>query len=285
MSGAVEPVTPLPSRDVGRTVFTQRWAHLTFLHWAVAPDVVAPLLPAGTRPDTVDGVTYAALVPFVMRRIGAFGGPPMPYVGDFCETNVRLYSVDDAGRRGVVFRSLEASRLAPVVVARVGPRLPYVWSAMRFSARPPRGATVPVATPPTDGAAALPVRAYPAGTLLEYTSRRRWPASGGRLRSTTGRPRSTVRVRVGAPVQAGPLEHFLTARWGLHLADRGGRLRYWPNEHPTWPLHDATVETVETVDDEILAAAGLPGLAGRPPDSVLYSPGVDVRFGPRLREP
>ena len=279
MPGAVEPVTPLAPRPVGRTVFTQRWAHLTFLHWAVDPGVVAPLLPAGTRPDTIDGVTYAALVPFVMRGIGAFGGPAMPYVGDFCETNVRLYTVDDAGRRGVVFRSLEASRLAPVVAARVGPRLPYVWSGMRFSARPPGGAAVPVTTAPTDGAGPLPTTAYPTGTRLQYSSRRRWPASGGRLRTTSGRPRSLVRVTVGEPVAAGPLEHFLTARWGLHLLDRAGRLRYWPNEHPTWPLHAATAETV---DDGLLAAAGLPGLAGRPPDSVLYSPGVRVRFGPRL---
>ena len=33
-----------------------------------------------------------------------------------------------------------------------------------------------------------------------------------------------------------------------------------------------------------LAAAGLPTVGGAP-DSVLFSPGVDVRFGPRLGSP
>jgi len=33
---------------------------------------------------------------------------------------------------------------------------------------------------------------------------------------------------------------------------------------------------------QLVAAAGLPGVGG-PPDSVLYSPGVPVRFGPPLR--
>ena len=159
-----------------------------------------------------------------------------------------------------------------MLAARWGPGLPYVWSRMRFSARP--SAAGGPATPPTDGAARLPRAAYGPGTVLSYTSRRRWPAAG-----PPRDPASTVRVRVGGRVAAGPLEHFLTARWGLHLADRRGRTRYWPNAHPQWPLHAADVVEVE---DQVLEAAGFPGLAGRPPDSVLYSPGVDVRFGPVL---
>ena len=44
---------PLP----GRAVLDQAWTDLTFLHWRVDPELVAPLLPAGTRPDLHDGAT------------------------------------------------------------------------------------------------------------------------------------------------------------------------------------------------------------------------------------
>jgi uncharacterized protein YqjF (DUF2071 family) len=241
---AAEPVTPTPPRAVGRTVFTQTWARLTFLHWAVPPSLVAPHLPPGVEPDTIDGVTYVGLVPFLMRNVGAFGSPGVPYFGRFPETNVRLYSVDQSGRRGVVFVSLDASRLAPVLIARWGPGLPYLWSRMRFAAR---------------------------GDVLAYACRRRWPGPRGTS--------SAVMVRVGERIEPGPLEHFLTARWGLHLTDRRGRTRYWPNAHEQWQLHAATLVRCE---DGLLAAAGFGDLADRAPDSVLYSPGVHATFGPVL---
>ena len=243
-----EPVTPFPPRPVGRTVFTQRWTDLTFLHWAVPPERVQPHLPPGTRPDVIDGTTYVGLVPFRMRAVGLFGLPGVPYFGTFTETNVRLYSVDGQGRRGVVFVSLDAARLAPVLVARQVAHLPYLWSRMRIRQ--------------------LRIRQEP--PHIEYECRRRWPGPRGAS--------SRIRVRVGDPVEPGPLEHFLTARWGLHQTDRRGRTAYWPNRHEPWLLRGAEVEEL---DDELLAAAGFADLAGRAPDSVLHSPGVHAVFGPR----
>jgi uncharacterized protein YqjF (DUF2071 family) len=239
----VEPVSVLTPRPVRRPMLVQSWRDLTFLHWPVDPRVVAGMLPAGTRPDTVDGVTYVGLVPFRMHGVGAFGGPGLPYLGSFAETNVRLYSVDGLGRRGVVFRSLDAARLLPVLVGRAAVGLPYLWAAMRID------------------------RAH---GVLTYSCRRRWPGPRG----TAGR----VRVRVGRPVtEPTPLELFLTARWGLHVSWHG-RTLYLPNEHPTWPLYTADLLDL---DDRLLAAAGF-AVADAPPVSVLCSPGVPVRFGPPL---
>jgi len=65
-------------------------------------------------------------------RIGVLSAPGLPYLGTFCETNVRTYSVDGQGRRGVVFLSLDAARLAPVIVGRAT-GLPYLWSRMRIT--------------------------------------------------------------------------------------------------------------------------------------------------------
>jgi uncharacterized protein len=58
-----------------------------------------------------------------MYRTGLLSLPAIPYLGSFAETNVRLYSVGPDGRRGVVFRSLDAARLMPVLAARWGFRL------------------------------------------------------------------------------------------------------------------------------------------------------------------
>lgn len=237
---AVESITRVTPRPVRRRTLTQGWHDLTFLHWAVDPALVAPLLPAGTRPDEFDGTTYVGLVPFQMHRVGIFSMPGLPYVGTFWETNVRLYSVDEQGRRGVVFRSLDASRLLPVVAGRVGFSLPYIWSSMRM---------------------------HRDGDHVTYDCRRR-----------NENLASHVSVRVDRPIDdPSGLEDFLTARWGLHVSIRG-RTRYVPNDHPPWPLHHA--EVLE-LDDELVAAAGLPSVRGDPV-SVLYSPGVAVRFGPSI---
>jgi uncharacterized protein len=243
MTVTVEPLTATTPRPLRRTMLSQAWCAVTFLHWEVDPAQVAPLLPAGVEPDVLDGVTYVGLVPFRMRGVGPFAGPGVPYFGDFPETNVRLYSVDAEGRRGVVFRSLEASRLATVLAARqLG--VPYTWARMRIAR---------------------------AGDVWSYTSRRRWPAPRDAA--------SRVMVRVGAPITTpGPLERFLTARWGLHLR-QFGHTAYWPNEHREWPLHHAELFAF---DDDLIAAAGLPQI-NRPPSSVLFSPGVSATFGAPIR--
>ena len=235
-----EPVTAEAARPVARPLLTVEWRDLAFLHWPVGAAAAAPLLPPGTRPDLFGGVSYVGLVAFRMHRTGWLGLPGLPYLGSFPETNVRLYSVGPDGRRGVVFRSLDAARLVPVLAGRAAFRLPYQWSAMRVRRD---------------------------GDVVSYASRRRWPRTPARL---------SMAIRAGERIgQISGLERFLTARWGLHATWYGGGLRYLPNQHPPWPLHRAVLLRLE---ENLLAAAGLPPPAGGPV-SVLYSPGVPVRVG------
>ncbi|MFI6938070.1 YqjF family protein [Streptomyces sp. NPDC050418] len=246
-SARPEPITADPPGHPSRALLTQSWLDLAFLHWAADPADVAPLLPKGTVPDTLDGVTYVGLVAFRMHRVGWFRLPGVPYLGTFPETNVRLYSVDGQGRRGVVFRSLDASRLIPVTVGRAAFRLPYLWSKMSVRRE---------------------------GDVIAYDSRRRWPGPRG--------ARSRIALRIGEPVdEPSELEHFLTARWGLHTAFFGRSTLYLPNSHPRWPLHHAELLAH---DEDLIEAAGLPRPAGAPV-SVLYSPGVPVEFGRPGRGP
>lgn len=235
----VEPVSTSAPELNGAVMMNQKWQDLTFLHWAVDPGDVAHLMPLGVRPDTLDGVTYVGLIPFRMVGAGIGGGPGVPWLGSFLETNVRLYSVDDTGRRGIVFLSLDADRLAVVGGARGAFGLPYRWARMRHKV--------------SDGVHA-------------YDARLRWPG-----RQT----RSHIGVRPGARRQPTELDDFVSARWGLHVR-WWGRTLYVPNQHEAWPLHDAELVAL---DDGLLASVGFPDLAAREPDHIAFSPGVTTAFG------
>lgn len=245
MTDAREPLTPAAPALPGRAVISQRWSDAVFLHWRVDPAEVAPWLPPGTRPDTTpDGAAWVGLIPFRLERTAFPPLPVVPWLGTFLETNVRLYSVDGSGRRGVVFRSLDAQHLLPVLAARVGLGLPYRWARMRGERT---------------------------GRTLRYASER--------LEGRT-RPRTRIAVRRSDErVDGDVLADFLTARWAMHVG-RLGRTGYWRNEHEPWPLFRG--ELLE-LRDELLADAGFPGLADRAPDSVLVSPGVRTRFAAPVR--
>jgi len=170
--------------EVERVVMLHRWERLTFLHWSFDPDAVQRLLPNGLTVETVDDRAWVGLVPFFMRvGVGKQQLHAVPWASQFCETNVRTYVRDEAGRSGIWFFSLDAARLGAVVTARTTYRLPYFWSAMEVRE---------------------------AGSTIEYTCRRRWPGPVG--------ARSNVVVEVGEPYKIEELtafDHFLTARWIL----------------------------------------------------------------------
>jgi uncharacterized protein YqjF (DUF2071 family) len=235
----IDPITTTAPELTSRAVASQRWSHLAFVHWRVDSAVVAPLLPKGLRPDEFDGSSWVGLIPFVLDRATVLGSPPVPYFGDFVEINVRLYAVDQQGHRGVVFVTLDAARLAAVLAARVLFALPYVWSRTTLTR--------------TDD------------TLI-YRGRRHLD------RAAT----SEIVVRISdIPVVDDSLADFLTARWALftRVAGKTVRLR---NIHAPWKVYEAELVSLS---DTLLARAGFDSVATRPPDSVLYSPGVTTRFG------
>ncbi|MDO5734944.1 MAG: DUF2071 domain-containing protein [Propionibacteriaceae bacterium] len=235
----VEPVSTEAPGLTGPIMMNQNWRDLTFLHWAVTPERVQHWMPPGVRPDTLDGVTYVGLIPFRMVGAGISCGPGVPWLGTFLETNVRLYSVDETGRRGIVFLSLDADRAAVVLGARAAFGLPYRWARMRYGM---------------------------SHDVHSYDTHLRSPGKGAT---------SHIAVRAGDRRHSTELDDFLSARWGLHVR-WWGRTLYVPNRHEAWPVHDAEVLAL---DDELMASVGLPELAMRPPDHVAFSPGVFTEFG------
>jgi uncharacterized protein YqjF (DUF2071 family) len=255
-----DPVSAVAPPLPGRAVIRQRWSDLLFLHWRVDPAEVAPFLPPGIRPDVHDGSAWVGLIPFVLSDHAFLPLPPVPHAGTFIEINVRTYSVDEQGRRGVVFRSLDAERLPSVLAARALFGLPYQWMrATRRTTPDPHGGT-------------LHHKAWQTGTI-EYRGRRRSGSRPGTHIVARPRPAEAHSALVDTE-----LSRFLTARWGFHECHLG-RTLYARNTHEPWPLVDAELLHL---DDELLAAAGFPSLARRAPDSVLATPfghpGVTTEF-------
>ena len=252
-----EPVTADAPPLRGPVLMHQDWRDLTYVHWAVDPERLAPFMPPGVRPDVHDGTSWVGLVPFRMVDAAPGRGRPVPWLGTFLETNVRLYSVDAAGRRGVVFLSLDCDRLPIVLAARTVLGLPYRWAHLQHT---------------SDTVGDDRVRHRYEGALPR--SARGGPPVG---------PGSRVVVDAGAMREADTLDTFLSARWGLHTR-RAGRTIYLPNRHEEWPLRDTSV--VELRTGGLLASVGLADLEDREPDHVAFSDGVHAEFGlPRDRPP
>ncbi|MER6345047.1 YqjF family protein [Streptomyces sp. NPDC001595] len=214
----------MPPRPLDRVLLRQYWRDLVFLHWEADPFEVSRLLPAGVFPDLLNGRTYVGLVFFRMEDL-AFGPTrPVPYLGSFNEVNVRLYSRDGRGRRGVVFRSLDCDRLLPVLAARGGLGLPYRWS--RIS--------------------------------RHWFDRRLLYRVDGRAGADTG-GRAWLEVE-DTVVRPDPLEQFLSNRWGLHARVRG-RSYYMPAHHPAWSFRRCRLLDW---DASLVTAAGLTAPDGEP---------------------
>ena len=260
----------------------QRWDRLTFLHWRFDPADVTRLLPGGLEAEVFDGAAWVGLVPFYMH-VATGGGHMLPWVSRFAETNVRTYVRNRDGISGIWFFSLDAARLGAVAVARSTYGLPYFWSEMDVEQ---------------------------SGREIFYRCRRRLPGPAGAS--------SLARIEIGDRIRPADLDerdHFLTARWILFsggiraIGGSGvspGRQSAPPGQHSSggirgvappgqhsgagatrrlarachepWPLYRAEARTV---DDSLIAAAGLPRGAGDP--LVHFSPGVDVAIGPPER--
>ena len=225
---------------VERVAMVQWWEEVTFIHWRFDPAVVQRLLPPGLTVEAFDGSAWVGLVPFFLR-LPLAKDRSVPWLSSFAETNVRTYVRSADGTSGVWFFSLDAARLGAVVVARSTYRLPYFWARMSIDHVESR---------------------------ITYVSRRRWSRS---------KAASATTVEVGKafdPIELSELDHFLTARFALFSAPRGG-LRVARAFHEPWPLHHADLVDL---DESLVVAAGLPTPHGSPP-LVHYAPAVRVRIG------
>lgn len=188
-------------------VMRQSWYDVLFAHWPVPPDQLRPFVPAALPLDVFEGAAWVGVVPFQIRDAKPRGLPGVPSATEFLELNVRTY-VTVADRPGVYFFSLDAGSALAVLGARTFFRLRYFEAEMRREETPE-------------------------GT--HYRSRR-LDAADMDLECRY-RPVGAV-----AAAQPGTLDHFLTERYCLYTAGRGGEVGRMNIHHRPWPLQPAEAE-------------------------------------------
>lgn len=183
------------------------WEELLFLHWAVAPEKLAPHLPRGLELETFEGRAWLGVVPFRMARTRWRVLPPLAGTSVFPELNVRTY-VRAGGKSGVWFFSLDAASRLAVLGARVSFGLPYFHARMSCER-------------PSDEVVYASERTDPRGPPASFEAR--WRALEQPWEARTR-----------------PLERFLTERYAL-FALRGGRLHVGEIAHAPWRVARAEV--------------------------------------------
>jgi uncharacterized protein len=229
---------PLPTRP---WLMGQTWYDLLFAHWALAPELIRPLIPTPLEVDEREGRAWLGVTPFCVAGLRGRGMAPLPWLSRFLELNVRTYVRYD-GVPGIYFLSLDAARLAAVVAARRGYRLPYFQADMS---------------------------AQRAGQRVGYRSVR-IDSSGPPAEFRAGYGPSGPRL----PIEDGSLERWLSERYCLYVVDDRGRTLRADIHHSPWPLQPA----VARIDVNTMAAPLGVTLQGDP--LLHYSARQDVLIWP-----
>lgn len=182
------------------------WHDLLFMHWPVSEKQIQRHLPQGLEVDTFDGQAWIGIVPFWMSGVAVRWTPNLPYLSRFPELNVRTY-VTINGKPGVWFFSLDATNPIAVRGARVLFNLPYMDAKIDVERK---------------------------SDWFSYKSHRTHRGEKPAKLECEYRP-------LGTSFEASPdtLEHFLTARYCMYMADRKSRVYRGEIDHEPWQLRDA----------------------------------------------
>lgn len=224
-------------------VMHQEWRELLFLHWAVDPAVIQARLPGSLQVDCFEGSAWLGVVPFFMRGVRPRFLPAVPGISNFLELNLRTYVVDEQGRPGVWFFSLDTSHRLPVWIARKFFHLPYCHAAMRGTETPGK---------------------------IEYYSQRR--TGDGLDTEQVYRWSRQGSLRVAEPET---LEFFLVERYRLFSHDAKRDRLYTGQVHHA-PYEFSGVD-LEAYSKRLFSLNGFEEPLGAP-DSAIASPGVPVKI-------
>jgi uncharacterized protein len=213
-------------RPAGSPIMYQSWGKLLFLHWQIPVDALRPLIHERLGIDTFDGQAWISLTPFTVWDARPIFVPPLPWVSDFHEVNVRTYVHLD-GVPGVWFFSLDANSLVAVMAARTFFRLPYHNASISLEQQD--------------------------GTII-YASTREGSTTPAELNATW-----TIGTNL-PQAEPGSLNFFLVERYCLYTSD-GDKVYRCRIHHRPWPLQEAILSTYHST---LMETDGLPTPVGEP---------------------
>ncbi|PZE35397.1 DUF2071 domain-containing protein [Curtobacterium sp. MCPF17_031] len=255
-AGDADPRTRATVALRHRAVTVHAWDDVVFAHWRCEPETLARLVPRGTRPDIVDGSAWVGLVSYVFRETQVPPFPPSTRLGSMTEVTVEVLTVDDVGRRGIAYLTVDTPNVPAIVAAHALLGVPYTFAWARSRRR---GETLGHRSVRHPDRVRHPIRAV-------RQARRTGGATG---------PRHAASVRVVAgEVDRSALAADLTTRAGIHARLLAQTL-YWQRQHAPLTVRSARLERLE---GDLPDAVGLPGLFDREPDSLLVVDGTTVRY-------
>ena len=187
---------------------TARWEHLVLLNFVCPPELLDPLVPAGTTLDRWDGHALVSLVGFLFSDTRLLG-LPVPLHRTFEEVNLRFYVRGPAPefRRAVVFIRELVPRWAIAAVARGIYNEPYLAVPMRH----------------------------------------RWSLTKDDGEISYGWTYAAADFEIGArvigapaPLQEGSEAEFITEHYWGYTRQRDGRTLEYQVEHPRWHVWTAS---------------------------------------------
>lgn len=229
-----------------RSFLTGEWRWLVMLNYAVAPQILLPLVPAGTRLDLWQGQALLSVVGFRFLRTRVLG-LPVPLHRNFDEVNLRFYvrrELTGEVRRGVAFVRELVPRPAIALIARLVYNEPYLALPMR-------------STTPAQATEA------PGRVAYEWRTRAGW--------------QHVAATAVGAPaaLEAGSEAEFITEHyWGYTRQRDGGTVEYQV-AHPRWRVWRAEAAELEADVAGLYGEAFVQPLAA-PPVSAFIAEGSPI---------
>jgi uncharacterized protein YqjF (DUF2071 family) len=213
------------TRPSGVPLMRHNWGKLLFIHWPISEKLLRPLIPESLTIDTFDGTAWIGVTPFTLWDVRLSFTPPVPWISDFHELNVRTY-VHFNGVPGVWFFSLDTNSRTTVIGARTLFHLPY------FNAR--------IDLEENDG------------TI--YYDLKRTDEPEARF---NGSWRAGERLPEAEP---GTLEFFLVERYCLYSTD-GKKLYRCRIHHRPWSLRKSELLSYQST---MIESHGLPAPGGEP---------------------